>query len=264
MSFRPPSTSKETQRRVTPQGRRTPKFLNATASSTLRSNTATSSARQLEITTITNCTSATCSSQTVVNWEQECDDAYNDYLQALFKQQILKMNIAKRKKELSKQLTSQSKPLFRDKIELQRLEMKAEIEKENNEIPEGVQLLKEELDGFEKMCEEFKIENLLDRLNEMFSEAKGRVTLENVLPFNSQEQYDILASRLISTTVHVEMILKQSENLAKLGQLTQELKSVLCLKEEVINKEMQMEQYDIKLGFLILKKLSDYFARIRE
>lgn len=277
---RPPSASKETQRRVTPQNRKTPHYLNSTTSSGMKTipktNTAGSRARQLEQTfsahctvekTITNATNATRFSQTLacpgVDWEQECDDAYNNYLQALLKQQIVQMNIARRKKGLSEQLVSHGEPLFKDKIELQCLEMEKEIEEENKKMPESVQLLKEELDEFKRTCEEYKIEQLLDRLNELFSRVKDRVTLEDILPFRSQEQYDKLTSQLESMTVQLGKILKQTESEAKLDQLAQQLQSVLCLKEEIVNKEMQMEQYDIKQGFLILKKLSDYFARMK-
>lgn len=281
MSFRPPSTTKEAQKRLTPQARKTPGFLNATTSSgakvTAKTNTARGKAKQLEGTfsiyhpsdkVITNSANVTCLSQTLVSpgidWEQECDDAYNDYLQALFKQTIVKAKVTEVKNELSEQLASHSESLFKDKLEVQRLEMEEEIQKESSKIVEAIHLLKGELSGFKRICEDCNLEQSLDTLIELFNEVKDRVTLENVLQFNSQEDYDKLAANLSSVTMQLEKILKDCDKEDKLAQLAEQLQSILCLKEEVVNKEARMEKFHIDLGFLVLKNLSDYFDGIRK
>lgn len=265
MSFRPPSGSKNPQRRTTPQTKKPLNFLNATTSSASKAVTPKANPTQLQNSTVRQLERTYCLNPVTpaVDWEQECDDAYNDYLQALLKRQILEKNKAKVKEVLSSQLSFQSEQLYKDKLEVQRLEIEEETEKENVRIVELIKQLKEELDHFKQMCVKLEIEKSLDNVIELLSEAENRVMLENVLPLQTQEHYDRLAVQLGSINVQLEKILKNSTEEGKLDELARQIENILRLKEEVANKEINLKELHYKMGFDILKTISDHFAAIR-
>lgn len=191
-------------------------------------------------------------------WEQEYDDAYayNDYLLALMKNQIAKRDLARVKHELGDQLAIQIELLYKDKLEVQRLETEANIQAETEKISAKGEKAQKMLEEFQAACKKSDFEKSLNVVVDVLSGVKDRVVLENVVEGSTDE----MVNQLSVVSAELEKLLRSSGSQDKVQDLAEKLQSALCLKEEVIKKDKQTKELLVELGAVLMKTLSDYFA----
>lgn len=188
--------------------------------------------------------------------EQELQDTYNDYLLALMKNHIVKQQFEEVKTVLGDQLAIEREALAKDKLELQRLEMEHKIELEKRRITTATENLQKQLQDLKKACDTYQFEKSANAVIEVLSEVGNRVVLENVVADDPDEivkQMDFLSAEL-------RKILGFNENRDKIRELAESLQTTLCLKEQIINKNAELQENSVELGSLLMKALSNYFA----
>lgn len=239
------STTQSVQKRA-----RTPTYLKTTTSNSQESLSDLKNTKQSALNaTLLSATNIDCYN------DEGCEDAYNNYLLALIKKHTVSQHLMKVKQELGDQLAVQSELLYKDKLELQRLEMENEIETQSRKIVVKITNLQKVLEEFQALCEKSNIERFLNIVIEKLNEVKDRVVLENVICGDN----DKIVEQLNVVSRALQKFLQKDENHDKLNDLAENLQTTLCLKKEFINKDKQLKEMLTELGVLLLKTLSDYF-----
>lgn len=192
--------------------------------------------------------------------ETQYEDAYNDYLLAMMYQQIAKKQSREVKQKMSEQLAAQAESLYKDKIELQRLEMQQKIAEEEKNIDANTNKLQVLLLEFKKKCEEWNLEESMSLVVDVLKVMEDRVVLQNILVVDA----DQVDNQLSSLSAELMKLLRSCDNQDKIHELAEKLQTTLCLKEELIKKETLSKQQMIDLAGLIMKALSDHFAAQQE
>lgn len=272
MSNCPPSASKTSQWKFTPTSK-SANFLQPTCSSAAKrtpkqapkmENTFCASNTALQPDTFLNMTCFDLVDMVpVIDWEEKCDDAYNENLQALLKRQIMQQCVMKDREELSVQLAAQCEELFKDKLELQRLEFQIAKRELRNEVTRTVEELKAEFEEFSKTCEEGDLENQLNLIIDILCNIKDRVNFKNIAPPKTQEECERLKIILQRNNVLLEKFRKTTPSEEKLEQLATNMQNILRLQDEIKNKGLHLEEMQINTLLMIFKGLSDFFAVIK-
>lgn len=198
------------------------------------------------------------------DWELECDLAYNEYLQALVKRQLVQKKIVQMKTSMNDQLSIQSEMLFRDKTEVADVQQNMQVNELHIEVNEVIKKLDKSLDMFLQISTESNLEKHLDNIIDVLDVVKNRIGLENIEPLQNQEECDQLSAAIAKCNETLLRIKETTNNYEKVGKLAFCLSETLELKKQIVEKLTELEDKEKGLGYNVLKRISNYFVRLEE
>lgn len=196
------------------------------------------------------------------DWELECDLAYNEYLQAIMKRQLMQRKITEMKTSINDQLSIQSELLFKDKIELTEMRHEIQVAKLQTEMQEAVRKLGSSLDTLLHICSESNLEKHFDNIINVLDTVKNRIELDNIEPLKTEKEYDQLSAALVKCNETLLRIKETTNNYKKIEELASCLSETLELKKQIREKVTQLEEKENNLGHSALKGISDYFTKL--
>jgi len=190
----------------------------------------------------------------------DLDLIYNEYLQALMKQLIVKRTIRQQEEKLGDQILIQSEHLHKQKATYMNFTNKIENLKLQSEIVEVLNQLKESIDSIDEFSKQYDTCNYLKKLNEILRHECDLVTIRNIKPINSQKDYDELISTLNKLTESLKKFYLSGRNFEGVNKLAISLKCFNELTEKVRSAAKKVALLKKKAATVFIKQSSDYFA----
>lgn len=197
-----------------------------------------------------------------IDWELECDLAYNEYLQALLKKQLMQRKVTEMKASINDQLSIQSESVFHDKAELPKAQQETETKQLETEVTEAIARLDESLDVFLKIANDCNLEKHFDDIIDMLNVVNNRIGLENIEPLKNQDECNKLASLLVKCNDVLLKITETTGNHEQIEKLADCLSHTLELKKQIVTKDAHLAVKQKTVECNTLKGISDYLSKL--
>lgn len=191
----------------------------------------------------------------------ENDLAYNEYLQALMKQQIIKKTVEEHRKILCDQIFVQKEQLY--KLESTYKEIRAKIEslKQQTNIVELLDKLNISVTQIEDISEKYNVWKRLDQLSGILTDESNLISVLNIKPIKSQEEYNNLILILNNLNEVLERILNSGRNFEEVHDFAAIINKFEKLRKNVNKTSLTNLDLKKKAGIKFLTQASDMFAK---
>lgn len=193
--------------------------------------------------------------------ELEFDLAYNDYMQALLKQQLVKKTIEQHENILNDQLLIQSEHFHKLENTLHEICDKIESLKEQSDVVELLQMLKSGVNEIEELCVKHNTHNRLNELDKILTQESNLVSTKNIRSISSQEEYDQLLQTLHNLKCVMEKIVKGDKKFKEVHELSDCIREFNKLNLTITTTAKELSNSNKRAEALILKQTSDFFAQ---
>lgn len=188
--------------------------------------------------------------------------AYNDYLQALMKQQIVRKTIDEHKEKLNDQILVHSEHLHKLENTYKDISIKIENLKQQGEIVDIINMLKDSMDEIERLCDKYNTHNRVQQITDILTEELNLVSVRNIKPIGSQEEYDEFISILTSLIAIIEKIQNAGRNFEEVNQFATAIKNFDELQNTVAQTAIKLRALKKKVTATLIQHGSDMFAKL--
>lgn len=195
-----------------------------------------------------------------INKDLECACAYNDYLQALMKEEIL-LDVTKLcEQDLKDQLIIQKDSLFKCRMLLR----KAEQELKDSEMIEGLDDLFECFENnfhtLFRLQNDINLKESLEQLLKVFNFLCNQVSLKNVKEIKGQENFEKLGLMLDKINEMCGRMKLTEKNADLVNSLAFMMKKFQEISKKVNKEQILLTNNQTKETFNLLKFLSDMYT----
>ncbi|KAF7278857.1 hypothetical protein GWI33_007920 [Rhynchophorus ferrugineus] len=195
------------------------------------------------------------------DFDLENDLAYNEYLQALMKQQIIKKTVEEHRNILNDQIFVQNEQLYKLRSTYKEIEDKIESLKQQTGIIELLDKLNIGVTQIEDINEKYNVWKRLDQLSGILTDESNLISVRNIKPIMSQEEYDNLLLMLKNLNKLLERIISSGRNFKEVHHFAETIKTFEELRKIVNETSFKNLELRKKAGIKFLAQASDMFAK---
>ncbi|XP_066144545.1 uncharacterized protein [Euwallacea fornicatus] len=186
--------------------------------------------------------------------------AYNAYLQAVFKQEIVKRENVERQSSINDQFLFHLDKLSQLKEQKEEIESKIAVLNEKTAIMETIKSVKENIADIKDIFLRHTPMANLGELSKVLETASKNVSVNNVKTIETQEECDQFQLTMKYFNCNVEKITNTIKDKDKINQLANHFRNLTELQHEVVKNIENISQIKKTIGQLVLKTSSDMFA----
>ncbi|XP_066260000.1 myosin-8-like [Euwallacea similis] len=186
--------------------------------------------------------------------------AYNAYLQAVFKQEIVKKENVEHQSSVNDQFLFHLDKLNQLKEQKEEIEAKIAVLEEKTAIMERIKSVKENIADIGDIFLRHNPLANLGELSKVLETASKNVSLNNVKTIENQEECNQFMSIMKHFNCIIEGITNTIKDKDEINQLANHVRNLTELQQEVVENVKNVSKIKKTIGQLVLKTSSDMFA----
>ncbi|KAG5891247.1 hypothetical protein JTB14_004361 [Gonioctena quinquepunctata] len=193
--------------------------------------------------------------------ETDCDIAYNDYLQALMKRQIIEKEIEERKRLLNGQIILQRANLEKKKCIYQEIKNDIESLKKKEQVIVTINSIRDNTSKLKTLYTAYQTEPHIEKITKLLTSECDEVILKNIVAIKTQQEYDNLFGILQNLQSMLQKIVDSGRDFKGIHDLAENIR---VSKEHIERiEETKTILNDSKNDSLsaLLSNLSEIFAK---
>ncbi|XP_050308509.1 uncharacterized protein LOC126744946 isoform X1 [Anthonomus grandis grandis] len=206
-----------------------------------------------------NRTAASNRTSTFTN--KKADLLYNNYLQALMKQEVAKKTIKEHEEKINDQILIHTEKLYSMQLFLADINKQLENLEEQEIMAQLLETLKLKVNEVDELLENYSAENNVLKLQNLLIKECDLVSVKNIKSIESQEEFDKLMGVLGKLRDLLRKIISENSHLEEIHDVTEDFRQFKKLNRENLGKIGKIDEVNKKTARELSKELSDYFAK---